>query len=65
MSLATNLSPLLAGVLGDGPAGSSQPALCDRTGAVTYGQLREEVLRVAAWLRRCSILTPAKMGVSV
>ena len=52
MSLATNLSPLLAGVLGDGPAGSSQPALCDRAGAVTYGQLRQDVLRVAAWLRR-------------
>jgi L-proline---[L-prolyl-carrier protein] ligase len=52
MSLAANLSPLLVGVVGDGPAGSSQPALCDRAGAVTYGQLREDVLRVAAWLRR-------------
>ena len=52
MSLTANLSPLLAGVLGDGPAGSSQPALCDRAGAVPYGQLRQDVLRVAAWLRR-------------
>lgn len=45
-------SPLLAGVLNDGPAGSGQPALCDRSGRVSYGELREDVLRVAAWLRR-------------
>ena len=51
MSPAAKCSPLLAGVLDD-PAGSSQPALCDRTGAVTYGQLREDVIRVAAWLHR-------------
>ena len=51
MSPARNLSPLLAGVF-DGPAGSSQPALSDRTRAVSYAQLREDVLRVAAWLRR-------------
>src|SRR5260370_40740302 len=52
MSPLTACSPLLAGVLNGGAAGSSQPALCDRAGAVAYGQLREDVLRVAAWLRR-------------
>src|SRR5207249_9844773 len=51
MSLVANRSPLLADVLND-IAASSQLALCDRAGAVTYGQLREDVRRVAAWLRR-------------
>jgi amino acid adenylation domain-containing protein len=59
----TVLSPLLATVLDDGPAGANQPALCARDGSVTYAQLRQDVLDVSSWLHRSGCLPGDRIAV--
>ena len=53
MTTITEFSPLVAPVLSFGPAGADQAAICARDRAVSYAELRQHVLAVGDWLRKC------------